>query len=320
MKYDKPEQSIKDEIPCRVYFVAGDVGKLKKLRVRDEWDDFFGYARPLTDWLGLKTYPNPADLVQVEIDPETPEVYEGQDFKFTGKITPKDGLGTGEFTETNKTLDLLDGYQAQTLTSLDWKALFLPPQTPIKQGQNWEFAFQPKDGTGTYEVIASTVVEVKEKDTKTSAKVDGIGSTTAIVKDGLRILSPVDGFSYPLGFRIKVLTSLDETPDDWSKIQWFLDNQPWIPAPTQPQPSLVLSKPGNHKLKAVYKPSVPALNGINGPPVELSHEVSFSVKAVNISICKSDGCRSVSNQCRKHNAGGSSGNRCWDDATRISRR
>jgi hypothetical protein len=284
MKYDKPEQSIKDEIPCRVYFVAGDIGKLKKLRVRDEWDDFFGYARPLTDWLGLKTYPNPADLVQVEIDPETPEVFEGQDFKFTGKITPKDGLGTGEFTETSKTLDLLDGYQAQTLTSLDWKALLLPPQTPVKQGQNWEFAFQPKDGTGTYEVIASTVVEVKEKDTKTSAKVAGISSTTAIVKDGLRIISPIDGFSYPLGFPIKVLTSLDENPDDWDKIQWFLDNQPWLPAPTQPQPNLVLDKPGNHKLKAVYKPSVPALNGINGPPVELSHVVSFSMKAMKVSI------------------------------------
>jgi hypothetical protein len=284
MKFDKPEQSVKDEIPCRVYFVAGDVGKLQKLRVRDEWDDFFGYARPLTDWLGLKTYPNPADLVQVEIDPETPEVYEGQDFKFTGKITPKEGLGTGEFTETSKTLDLLDGYQVQTLTSLDWKALLLPPQTQIKQDQNWEFAFQPKDGTGTYEVIASTVVEVKEKDTKTSAKVAGISSTTAIVKDGLRIISPIDGFSYPLGFPIKVLTSLDENPDDWNKIQWFLDNQLWLPAPTQPQPNLVLDKPGSHKLKAVYKPSVPALNGINGPPVELSHEVSFSVKAVNVSI------------------------------------
>jgi hypothetical protein len=284
LKYDKPELAINEEIPCCVYFVTGNVGKSDRLKNRDEWSNFFGYARPLTDWLSVKTYPSPADLVQVEIDPEAPEVYEGQDFKISAKITPKEGLGTGEFTETTQTLDLLDGYQAQTLTTLDWKALLLPPQTPLKQGQNWEFAFQPKEGTGTYEVIASTVVEVKEKDTKTSAKVAGIGSTTAVVKAGLRILSPIDGFSYPLGYPIKVLTSLDENPDDWGKIQWFLDDQPWSPAPTQPKPNLVLDKPGNHKLKAVYKPSVPALNRASGPPVELSHEVSFSVKAVKVSI------------------------------------
>jgi hypothetical protein len=275
MKYDKPEQSIKDEIPCRVYFVAGDIGKLKKLRVRDEWDDFFGYARPLTDWLGVKAYPNPTDLVQVEIDPETPEVYEGQDFKFTGKITPKDGLGTGEFTATTKTLDLLDGYQAQKLESLIWNSKILPDEQAWKNSQGFTFDFKPKDGTGTYEVIASTVVEVKEVDTKSVAKATAVASTTALVKPGLKLYSPVDRFFYPLGHPIRVETSMDEDVEEWSKIRWTLNGQQWFPESIGPKPVLKLEKPGDYVLKAAYKTS----DGI-----ELSQEITFCVKPAKVSI------------------------------------
>ena len=64
-----------------------------------------------------------------------------------------------------------------------------PPQVPVKQGKEWKFSFVPKQGTGTHEIIASDVVEVKEKDTSTLAKVFTVGSTTAIVKPGLKILS-----------------------------------------------------------------------------------------------------------------------------------
>jgi hypothetical protein len=275
LKYDKPEQAINKEIPCRVYFVTGNVGKSDHLMNRDEWSNFFGYARPLTDWLSVKTYPSPADLVQVEIDPEAPEVFEGQDIKFSAKITPKEGFGTGEFTETTKTLDLLDGYQAQTLTNLDWKALLLPPQTPVKQGQNWEFAFQPKEGTGTYEVIASTVVEVKEKDTKTSAKVAGVGSTTAIVMLGLKILSPIDRFAYPESTAIQVITSMDNTQEEWEKIGWSIDGKPWNHGVIAPPLLLTPDKPGKFVLKAVYnQPPKPPLTAI----------APFEVKPVSISI------------------------------------
>jgi hypothetical protein len=275
MKYDKPEQSTKDEIPCRVYFVGGDVGKLKKLRVRDEWDDFFGYARPLTDWLGVKTYSNPADLVQVEIDPENPEVYEGQDFKFTGKITPKEGLGTGEFTATTKTLDLLDGYQAQKLESLIWNSKILPDEQAWKNSQGFTFDFKPKDGTGTYEVIASTLVEIKEKDTAAQAKATGVSSTTAIVKPGLKFLSPIDRFAYPESVAIQVITSMDNAQEDWEKIEWSIDGKPWIHGVSAPPISFTPDKPGKFVLKAVYTQS---------PKPPLTAIAEFEVKPVSISI------------------------------------
>jgi hypothetical protein len=170
---------------------------------------------------------------------------------------------------------LLEGYKSQAIHHFNWNARLLPEETSWKNGSGLVFAFEPKQGTGTYEIVASTVVEVKEVDTSSLAKVVGTGSATAKVALGLKILSPIDKLYHPFGFPIKVKTSLDENPDEWKEIQWFFNGKPWTPEPAEPHAELLIEKPGDYVLKAIYRAS----DGI-----ELSHEVAFFVKPAKVSI------------------------------------
>lgn len=272
--YKDAAQAAEGVIPCRAYFRALS-WDLNLKRIDEDWDDLFLRWKPLHDWVEVKAFPNPAELVQVEIDPEAPEVFEGEDFKLSGKIVPKPGFGTGHLFKNGGALDLLDGYESQGIEGPFWAAKLLPQGNVWKTGSGLTFTFKPKEGTGTYEIIASTVIEVRERDTNTLAKAFGVSSTTAVVKTGLRILSPIDKFCYPLGYPIIVGTSLDDKPEEWKKIQWTLNNQPWVPDPAEPKPQLNVNVPGDYQLTAVYTASDGTL---------LSQTVSFFVKPVQVTI------------------------------------
>lgn len=278
LRYEKPDQASASEMLIRPYFISGAPGKTLD-RKADDLGDFFYWLRPLSDWLSVKTFNNPAEIIQVAIDPSDPEVFEGQKFEFTGAIVPKPGMGTGEITEKGGSLDLLDGYQSQTVEKIEWDAIFHPHHEFWKAGSGFDFQFEPKKGTGTYEIVASAVVSVKEKDTASLAKANAISSTTATVKAGLKILTPVDGFAYLVDRKIRVTTTRDEEQEEqlsWKTITWKLNGKAWNPE--GPPAFLFPEVAGDMVLTASQKVMQ------NGKEVVLSDQVTFSVKPVSISL------------------------------------
>lgn len=235
-----------------------------------------GVFPPIGDILGLPAYRSPADLVEIAIDPLEPIVYEGQKCEFTGRIVPKDGLGEGEITEQADSLDLLDGYLSQGLDSVEWNATLLPQETPLKHGSSLRFDFEPQQGTGTYAVVASTVVSLKEKDTDSVAKAAGISSTTVVVKPGFKILTPFDRFAYPVGMPIKVTTNRDDDDAVWQSIVWSVNGKPWKPEEQAAPAFLTPDKEGDWTIAGTL-----TIQDENGQDIALRDQVKFSVKSVS---------------------------------------
>jgi len=276
LKYDKLEQATGTEMLIRpdLLFMPLSNAKLGK---GNSWD-LTPLLTPLTDWLSVKAFNNPAEIVQVNIDPTEPEVFEGQKFEFTGSIVPKPGLGTGEITDKGGSLDLLDGYESQTVEKLDWDALFHPHQDLWKTGSGFDFQFEPKKGTGTYEILASTVVSLKEKDTGSLAKASGISSTTALVKPGFRILTPLEKFAYPVGMPIKVTTTQDGEAA-WASITWSMNGKPWKPQEQEAPATFIPDKEGDWVLAGEL-----IVKDENDQDVVLQDKVKFPVKPVTIQL------------------------------------
>jgi hypothetical protein len=51
------------------------------------------------------------------------------------------------------------GYKSQAIQYFNWNARLLPEETLGKNGSDLVFAFEPNQGSGTYEIVASSVVE-----------------------------------------------------------------------------------------------------------------------------------------------------------------
>lgn len=272
ISYTKPEEAVNGEIALRLYFAAFQFN-VKGLK--DEpipWPMFYQLFRPINNWFSIKAFTSPAELVQIEFEPQNPETEEGEKIDFKASIVPKPGLGEGKITADGGTLTLLDGYETQGVTEFGWSAILSPNQTPVAQGSTLNFSFEPKNGTGTYEISAATLLKAREKDTGGVVDVTGMGSTTVIVKPGFKITSPTASFSYPLGCTVSVDTSLKK--EEWGKISWVLNEKPWQPGSVPPG-HLTLEKPGKNTLKAVYNPSA---------GIEIIDEIVFFVRPVSLKI------------------------------------
>lgn len=279
LKYDRPEQASGSEMLIRPYFISGSNYKTFSRRAAD-WESFFLYLKPLADWMPLSAWANPADLLQVVIDPQEPEVFEGQKLEFTGVIIPKTpALGSGEITEQGGSLDLLDGYLSQPGAKAEWTALLQPHQTLWKTGSDLRFVFEPKQGTGTYEIAASTSVPLKEEDTAAFARATGISSTTALVVPGFKILTPVEKFAYPVGMPIKVTTNRDDDDALWKTIVWSVNGKTWKPEEQDPPAFFTPDKVGECILAGTLK-----VKDANGNEVELHDQVKFPVHPVVIQL------------------------------------
>lgn len=228
LTYDKSVFLENGEIPCRAYFMAGmslKGGKLYRSPPID-WETFDFLARPMSDWFLVKTFPNPAELVQVEMEPPT-EVIEEQETDIPVAITPLPGMGTGRLTKDGGTIDLLEGYESQKLDDFTWKAKLLPPNPAKEKTKSGllEIKFKSDQGSGTYEIGAAAALTVKEKETGTTATVTGVGTESFLVQPGLKITSPAEGAAFLVGQPITIATNKDGTPD-WKNIQWSIWGHP----------------------------------------------------------------------------------------------
>jgi len=240
-----------------------------------EYSPFFLISK----WLPIPVFPSPAPLLKVEIEPEEPlEIQEGQSLEFTAKLLPKmNAFGTGELSETESTLDIFAGYFPDGPPTIKWTAT-IASQTKF-QSTDWRFTFRPGKGTGTYEIKTEALIPVKESVTDTSADVAGEVITKVKVTEGLRILSPVKDFAYPVGMPISLETTIDANPEEWKKITWTLNGKPWKPAEAEPPAFLVLEEKTDHILKAQL-----TIKDSNGQEIELTDSVKFEVKPVVASL------------------------------------
>ncbi len=281
LSYDKSTFLENGGIPCRAYFIAGWSTKDGKLRDSPpiSWETFNLLAHPMGDWFSVKAFPNPAALVQVELELPSQEVYEGQETELPVTILPLPGMGTGKLTSDGGVIDLLDGYETQKLNTLTWAAQLLPAvfaRESAKQAGPFQIAFKPVQGTGTYEITASASLEVKEKDTGSTAVVTGDGSTEVVVKDGFKITSPTEGAMFPVGFPIKIATNLDNNPgEEWKKIQWTIAPSLPFSQPTVAPWYLYPVKADSWALTANYT---------TPDNQQLTSVVHFTTKPVDISI------------------------------------
>jgi len=240
---------------------------------------------PAGPWQEIRFFPLFPRLVQVAIDPkEPPPVREGESLKFSGTIVPMEDFGTGEIDANQNTLEVLDGYEAVGVETLDWFGyLSEKARKSLPKQVQWAFDFKPQTGSGTYTINAATVVNVREKDTGTEAQIEGEGSVPLLVKPGLRILSPFEEFGYPLGATIDVVTTLDDDEhlEEWKKISWKLNGKPWKPTLDRPPHRLVLEKRGTNELEAeVQVPSEAVPNTV----VTLAASTTFFVVPVQLTI------------------------------------
>ncbi len=239
--------------------------------------DSYGFY--LGRWWKIWQYKSPADIVNVEIEPtNVSSMKEGQELVLTGKVVPRPGFGTGEISETGSNLDLLKGYQFDGSTALTWKA-DLKGQTKFT-ADGFHFSFRPGKGTGTYVIEARTEFDAIEKDLHTVARIIGSGTKTILVEPGLRILSPGNGFAYPLGRAIPLRTTIDGNLAEWQKITWSLNGKPWKPAEDEPPAFLAIEAPNDHVILEAKLTSTDS----NGQDVELSDKVEFGGKPVSAVI------------------------------------
>jgi len=281
LSYDKSTFLENGGIPCRAYFIAGWSTKDGKLRGSPpiDWEMFNLLAHPMGDWFSVKAFPNPAALVKVEMEQPSQEIYEGQETELPVTILPLPGMGTGKLTSDGGVIDLLDGYETQKLNTLTWAAKLLPANSAresAKQAGPFQIAFKPVQGTGTYEIDASASLDVKEKDTGSTAVVTGNGSTEVVVKDGFKITSPTEGAMFPVGFPIRIATNLDNNPgEEWKKIQWTIAPSLPFSQPTVAPWYLYPVKADSWALTANYT---------TPDNQQLTSVVHFTTKPVDISI------------------------------------
>lgn len=258
-------------IPLRMYFLAF----FSKIPTRID-PDTLDYLIPCSDWLFIKTYPSIAPLVEIETDPSPlPTIREGQPLDIHGRIIPRPDCGTGEFSENENSLNLLEGYKAESLESMSWEANIA---TQTRRANGWKFAFTPDKGTGTYAIKTQAIINVSETTTGSKAKAVASVTNSITVKDGLRIHSPVNAFAYPTGVPIKVNVTFDNKPANWKETTLRLNGVLWNPETSDPSEFLTLDKAGNYTLSAEMKFME------NGQEVVLSDLVKFSVKPVSIQL------------------------------------
>lgn len=277
LSYDKSVFAENNEIPCRAYFLVGMSTKGSKWRGEPpiDWETFDFLARPMGDWFSVKTFPNPAELVQVEMEPPT-DVFEEQETDIPVAITPLPGMGTGRLTKDGGTIDLLEGYESQKLDDFTWKAKVRPP-IPAKEKSKsgaLEIKFKSDQGSGTYDIEAAATLTVKEKETGTTATVTGVGTESFLVQPGLKILSPTEGAAFLIGQPITIATNKDGTPD-WKNIQWSISPSIPFSQPTSGPWPFTTDEAKNWTLTAKLKVSANQ---------EITSVVRFSTKKVDISI------------------------------------
>jgi len=266
---------------CRGFLYAfGYNYKVDKITdiVTRGWDDYTTWLVSITEWMPIKAYPSPAELVDVKIEPEEPlTIREGQKLEFESSIVPKPGLGTGKLDSQGGEMDLLNGYEVTGLEKITWEAILAGEVKSI--GDNpWSFTFDPGLGTGTYQIKTDASLNVKEKNTGGVAKACGKGQVNVLVKPGLRIKSPRNEFAYPVGTTVRLTTSLDGT-DEGKNLKWYLNGTEWTPEGDPGAYLLFLDKAAHWSLTAELKTT-----DQNGQEVLLSHTINFESKPVSVSI------------------------------------
>ncbi|HOY68906.1 MAG TPA: hypothetical protein PLP29_18655 [Candidatus Ozemobacteraceae bacterium] len=251
-------------------------------KIHSEFIDQVDEGFPADSWKWIPFFGAFPSLVRVEIDPaQPPPIREGETIAFSGTILPLEGMGTGKIDAHENTIDLLDGYEVVGVNEVSWfGSLSERRKKPVSSNRvDWNFGFTPQTGSGSYVVGAEADMTAREKNTGTEAPVRGSGDVSLLVKPGLTIVSPFDGFGYPLGAEIEVVTGLDGTPEEWRNISWKLNGKPWKPDSESTPHRLLLDKKGKNVLEAELR--VPSSTEPNAE-VTLSALATFTVVPVEV--------------------------------------
>lgn len=186
-------------IPLRMYFYNIWSSKAPEID-----PDAIQELLPCSEWLTVKTFPTPAELLHVEMKTPSEGVFDGQETDIPITITPLPGMGTGQISNIGGTLNLLDGYESQNIDNFTWAAKLQSAQTngKVRIG-GLEIKFLPAQGAGTYAVVASTTLTIKEMDTGTIGKTTGVGTTTIPVQPAIFFLKTIDFSNDPNSIRLK---------------------------------------------------------------------------------------------------------------------
>ncbi len=276
LAYDDPALETEGNLITRAYLGWDELGR--KGHAKKKRTKAVEGLLPLSKAQKIKAFPNPADLLDVEIVPAAPPpIGQNQKVDFSGSIVAKPQMGNGRITATGGEINLLDGYVSQAVDALEWSAT-LKKETSKGKGIDFAFQFEPKEGTGTYEIRAGTAVRFEEEDTETEAGATGSSAVNLTVTEGFQIKSPVAGFAYPLKHPVPVRTNIDPPPDSdqnldlWRKIVWALNKEQWIPPSDRPPINFTPDKTGEWALVGEIKE--------NG----LRDEVKFQVKPITVRI------------------------------------
>lgn len=234
--------------------------------------------------LKIPAYGLDEELLTAQIEPSPlPTLFEGQNLIVDAVVTPREGLGTGMINSQGGTIDILDGYQLDSVSMVHWDH-WLHEEAPPERVQdvNWSYDFRPKDGSGTYSVYVAVGVRLKESETEDTVTVYGSGNEQVLVKPGLRILSPVARVVYPQGSTISVSTTFDKDSENWKKTRWMLNGKLWLPGGDEGPASLFLENSGKQILKAEL--TIPPPRPGRGNEVTLMDEVKFQVHPVQITL------------------------------------
>ena len=227
------------------------------------------------------------EIIDLVVDPSgSVSIPEGKDTEFVLSLVPISDLGTGLHSETENTLNILDGYKLSSIENILWYEMPIIEEGDWKQKAlktlDYSHMFNPILGSGSYEVHCGVSLNLKESDTGDVSFVYVEKMTPVEVTPGLHIFSPFEEMIYPLYSSLKVITSLDgeEDLETWQKIKWKLNGKYYKPDTGQPPFYLYFDKEGKWTLEAELEVEDPQ----TGEDIILKDTVNFTVKAMDIRL------------------------------------
>jgi hypothetical protein len=230
------------------------------------------------------------DLIELQLSPsELITIQEGLQTEFEAQLAPVYDYGTGLYSATDKSLNILDGYTISSVENIFW---FEEPLWGDDEEEDWKkkaaktldflHVFDPFMGVGSYSMNCGFVMNIQESDTKDEVSAFIVNSTPVNVLPGLRILSPIDKLAYPLNQTINVKTTLDseEYLDQWQSIKWKLNGKEFNPEVEKPPFKITLDHVGKWQLEAELKIKDPDTD----KEIILKDSAEFEVKPLEISI------------------------------------
>lgn len=225
------------------------------------------------------------DLLNLNLDPVGPiTAYEGAETKFSAEVQPAPGMGSGILSETDKTLDLLDGYKVTAVEGIIWFEAPIDADDDWKNkatsGQDYSHVFNPEDGPGSYTMNCSAVMKMQESDTGDSFIISAENNTPVDFLPGLRIFSPINELAYPVNISLKVKTSFDKETEVWKKIKWRLNGKEYHHGLDEAPFFIDLNRTGKWSLQA----ELTIKNPETDEDMLLKDHVDFVVNPVEINL------------------------------------